>query len=155
MPGPRLAFRPVGDRAELVGFMTAVLDDTLDAHSRADLTRMPARQVAEQQYDDELASYQSPRDWWRIAHLPHGTPVGFVIPARNDYNAIIAYIGVLPGYRGNGYIDDILAEGTRLLAEQDVPRIRAATDVANVPMARAFSRAGYVTFERQIDMRWS
>jgi RimJ/RimL family protein N-acetyltransferase len=153
-PDPRLVFRPVGDRSELVGLMTAVLDDTLDAHSRDNLTRMPARQAAEQQYDDELANYQSPRDWWRIAQLPDGTPVGFVIPARNDYNAIIAYIGVLPPHRGNGYIDDLLAEGTRLLAEQDVPRIRAATDVANVPMARAFDRAGYVTFERQIDMRW-
>jgi hypothetical protein len=26
--------------------------------------------------------------------------------------------------------------------------------VGNVPMARAFDRAGYVAFERQIDMRW-
>jgi RimJ/RimL family protein N-acetyltransferase len=153
-PGPRLGFQPVRDRDELVGLMTQVLDDTLDAHSRDDLTRMTARQVAEQQYDDEFASYKSPQHWWRIARLPTGAPVGFVIPARNDYNAIIAYIGVLPEHRGHGYIDDILAEGTRLLAEQDVPRIRAATDLANVPMARAFARAGYVTFQRQIDMRW-
>jgi hypothetical protein len=35
--------------------------------------------------------------------------VGLVIPARNDCNAIIAYLAVLPGHRGNGYIDDILA----------------------------------------------
>ena len=44
-------------------------------------------------------------------------------------------------------------EYSRLLAAQDVPRIRAATDVGNAPMA-AFARAGYVTFERQIDMTW-
>ena len=31
-------------------------------------------------------------------------------------------------------------------------RIRAATDVGNTPMAAAFARAGYATFERQIDM---
>jgi hypothetical protein len=30
----------------------------------------------------------------------------------------------------------------------------AATDVGNAPMAAAFARAGYVTFERQIDMTW-
>jgi hypothetical protein len=46
------------------------------------------------------------------------------------------------------------AAGTRILAAQDVPRIRASTDVGNVPMARAFERAGYVNFERQIDMTW-
>jgi hypothetical protein len=30
----------------------------------------------------------------------------------------------------------------------------AATDVGNAPMAAAFARTGYVTFERQIDMAW-
>ena len=34
------------------------------------------------------------------------------------------------------------------------PRIRAATDVGNAPMAAAFALAGYVTFERQVDMTW-
>jgi len=41
-----------------------------------------------------------------------------------------------------------------LLAAQNVARIRAATDVGNAPMAAAFARAGYVIFERQIDMTW-
>ena len=135
--------------------MTSVLEGTLDAHSRAELTRMTPAEQANFQYDDELARYTTPREWWRVATLPDGTPVGFVIPARNAYNPIIAYIGVLPGFRGNGYIDDVLAEGTRILAAQGVPRIRAATDVGNVPMARAFERAGYATFERQLDMTWS
>ena len=31
---------------------------------------------------------------------------------------------------------------------------RAATDLGNAPMAAAFAQAGYVTFERQIDMTW-
>ena len=61
---------------------------------------------------------------------------------------------MLPAQRGRGYIDEILAEGTRVLAAQDVPRIRAATDMANIPMANAFARAGYVTFERQLTMTW-
>ena len=156
VPGPsgRLSFRPVGDRAELVELMTLVLEGTLDAHSRADLTRMTAAQAAAEQYDDELANYRSPRDWWRIATTPGGDPVGFVIPARNSYNPIIAYIGVLPAYRGRRHIDDLLAEGTRILAAQDVPRIRAATDVGNVPMARAFHRAGYTHFQGEINMTW-
>lgn len=153
-PTGRLAFRPVHNRDELIALMTLVMEGTLDAHSREDLTHMSPRQAAVKHYDGELALYSSPRDWWRIATLPDGEPVGFVVPARNDYNAIIAYVGVVPPHRGNGFIDEILAEGSRVLAAQDVPRIRAATDLGNVPMARAFQRAGYVTFEHRIDMTW-
>jgi RimJ/RimL family protein N-acetyltransferase len=134
--------------------MTLVLDGTLDAHSRDDLTRMPAREAAARHYQDELAHYRSPRQWWRIATLPDGEPVGFVTPARNDYNPVIGYLAVLPAHRGNGYIDEILAEGTRILAEQHAPRIRAATDLGNTPMANAFRRAGYVNIERTINMTW-
>jgi ribosomal protein S18 acetylase RimI-like enzyme len=154
-PSGRLAFRPVGDAEELIGLMTEVLDGTLDAHSRDDLTRMPAREAAVTQYEEELAGYDSPRGWWRIATLPDGEPVGFVIPAYNAYNPIIAYIGVRPAHRGKGHVDEILGEGTRVLAAEGVPRIRASTDLGNVPMARAFRRAGYVAFEHQIDMTWS
>ena len=153
-PG-RLTFRGVRDPAELIELMTLVLDGTLDAHSRADLRRMTPREAAEEQYRDELDRYASPHEWWRVATLPDGEKVGFVIPAHNGYNPIIAYLGVVPAHRGHGYIDEVLAAGTRLLADEGVPRIRASTDVGNVPMARAFARAGYVTFERQLDMTWS
>jgi RimJ/RimL family protein N-acetyltransferase len=153
-PGDRLAFRPVRNPGELIELMTLVLDGTLDAHSRDDLTRMTPAQAAQEQYQDELDRYASPHEWWRIATLPDGEPVGFVIPAHNGYNPIIAYLAVLPAHRGHGYVHDVLAAGTSLLAAQNVPRIRAATDVGNAPMAAAFARAGYVIFERQIDMTW-
>ena len=153
-PTGRLSFRPVRDVEELLALMTAVLEGTLDAYSRDDLTRMSAREAAVRHYEDELAHYRSPRGWWRVATLPGGEPVGFVTPARNDYNPIIGYLAVLPGHRGNAYIDEILAEGTRILGAQDVPRIRAATDVGNIPMANAFQRLGYVNFERTITMTW-
>jgi hypothetical protein len=121
--------------------MTLVLDGTLDAHSRDDLTRMAPGQAAQEQYDNELDRYASPHDWWRIATLPDGEPVGFVIPAHNGYNPIIAYLAVVPAHRGHGYIHDVLAAGTSLLAAQTVPRIRAATDVGNAPMAAAYLTA--------------
>ncbi|MDI6102081.1 GNAT family N-acetyltransferase [Actinoplanes sp. NEAU-A12] len=150
-PAGRLSFRAPREAGELIDLMTLVLDGSLDAHSRDELTRMTPRECAEEQYRTELEMYPSPRDWWRIATLPDGDPVGFVIPAHNGYNPIIAYIGVAPAHRGHGYIDDLLAEGTRLLADQGVPRIRAATDVGNRPMAAAFARAGYDTFQRLTD----
>ncbi|MFF5483489.1 GNAT family N-acetyltransferase [Streptomyces sp. NPDC012935] len=157
VPGPsrRLSFRPVRGAGELVTLMALVLDGTLDAHGRDDLTRRSAQEAAARHYEDELARYTSPRDWWRIATLPDGEPVGFVVPAHNGYNPIIAYVAVLPRHRGKGYIDDVLAEGTRILAAQGVPRIRAATDLGNVPMADAFRRARYVNFGREINMTWN
>ena len=153
-PSDRLRFRAVRDTEEILGLMTEVLEGSLDAHSREDLTRMSPREAAVRHYEDELAQYVTPRDWWRVATLPDGDPVGFVTPARNAYNPVIGYLAVRPRYRGHGYIDDILAEGTRVLAAMDVPRIRAATDLDNTPMANAFHRAGYVNFERSINMRW-
>jgi hypothetical protein len=156
VPGPagRLTFRPASGDGELLDLMTLVLEGTLDAHGRRDLARMPPRQAAVSHFERDLARHRSPRQWWQVAALPGGEPVGFVFPARNDYGAIIAYLGVLPAHRGHGYIDEILAAGTRTLAAQDVPRIRAATDLGNGPMARAFARAGWVNFERSIDMAW-
>ena len=152
--GARLTFRPFADTEELLTLTSSALSGTLDVHSREDLTRMSAREAAIRHYESEFALFSSPRDWWQVAVRDDGEPVGFVIPARNAYNAIIAYLAVLPEHRGHGYIDDILAEGTRILAEQDVPRIRASTDLDNVPMANAFRRAGYVNFEREIKMGW-
>ncbi|MFF3686412.1 GNAT family N-acetyltransferase [Streptomyces sp. NPDC002187] len=155
-PSGSLVFRQVTDREDLLALMTPVMQGTLDAHGQADLaTGLSAREAAEKHFDEELAGFTSPRAWWRIAELPAtGEPVGFVVPARNNYHHIIAYIGVLPAHRGQGHVDEILAEGTRVLAAEDVPRIRAATDLANVPMAQAFARAGYANFERAINYVW-
>ncbi|MGW6415411.1 GNAT family N-acetyltransferase [Streptomyces sp. NPDC055055] len=155
-PTGRLEFRPVRDREDLVALMTPVMEGTLDAHGRADLASgLSVREAAELHFDEELAHYSSPRAWWRVALLPEsGEPVGFVVPARNNYHHTIAYIGVLPAHRGQGHIDEILAEGTRVLAAADVPRVRAATDLGNVPMAAAFARAGYANFERAINYVW-
>ena len=95
-PSERLVFRPVQAAGELLDLMVPVLEGTLDAHSRSDLTRMSAREAAIRHYEGEFARYTSPREWWQIASLPDGDPVGFVIPARNAYNPIIAYLGVAP-----------------------------------------------------------
>jgi RimJ/RimL family protein N-acetyltransferase len=153
-PTGRLHFRQTHGRDEMVALMTRVLHGTLDAHSRDDLTHMAPAEAASAHYDRELAEYRSPKAWWRVATLADGEPVGFVTPARNDYNPIIGYIAVVPEHRGNGYVDELLAEGTRILAADDVPRIRASTDEGNAPMAAAFARAGYVTFERSINWTW-
>ena len=153
-PRARLSFRSPADDEELIELMTMALEGTLDVHSQRDLTTMSARDAAVRHFEDELVLYKSPHGWWRVATLPGGDRVGFVIPARNSYHPIIAYIVVVPALRGNGYIDEILAEGTRILPSKEVPPFRASTDLGNVPMAKAFSRAGWINFERSIDMTW-
>jgi RimJ/RimL family protein N-acetyltransferase len=154
-PRGRLGFRPVRDADEMLDLMTEVSDGTLDGHTLEDLRSMSPREAARAHFDRELAHYRSPREWWLVGTLPDGEPVGFACPARNEYGPIIGYIAVRPAHRGKGYIDDLLGEATRLLAGRGVPRIRAATDVGNVPMARAFERAGYANFERVVTMVWS
>lgn len=154
-PSGRLLFRQTRGRDEMIELMTRVLDGTLDAHSRDDLTHMTPVESATAHFDRELGIYHSPREWWRVATLPDGEPVGFVTPGRNAYNPVLGYVAVLPEHRGKGYVDELLAEGTRVLAAEGVPRVRAATDVGNVPMAAAFARAGYVTFERSVNWTWA
>jgi hypothetical protein len=153
-PTGRLRFRSLRDTDELLALMTEAMDGTLDAHSRRDLTLMSAQDAARDHFEGELAQQISPRSWWRVATTPDGEPIGFVLPGRNHYNPVIGYLAVLPRHRGNGYIDEILAEGMRVLHAQDVPRMRAATDLGNEPMSRAFARAGWTTFQRMINMTW-
>jgi hypothetical protein len=152
-PTGRLAFRPAEEHTQLVTLMTAILDGTLDAHGRADLATMSPKEAAVRQYGDELMSYESPRDWWRIAELPGGVPVGFVIPAHNGYNPIIAYMGVVPAYRGNGYVHEILAEGTHTrgpgrAADPRINRSRQRPDGRGIPA----SRMGQLRPDDQHDM---
>lgn len=153
--GDRLRFRPMRDEDEMLGLMVRVLEGTLDAHDRVALASVSAERSARERYADEFAQYTTPRDWWRVAVLPGGEPVGFVLPARNAYHPMIGYIGVVPEHRGHGYVNEVLAEGTRVLAAQGADRIRASTDVQNAPMAAAFHRAGYATLSGVIDMTWA
>jgi hypothetical protein len=83
LPGLSQVQLSVLDPGELIELMTLVLDSTLDARSRDDLTRMPPSQAAREQYRNQLKRYASPHEWWRIATLPDGEPVGFVIYAHN------------------------------------------------------------------------
>jgi RimJ/RimL family protein N-acetyltransferase len=154
-PDPRLSFRAFEDDHEVLDLTTRALAGTLDAHSRGELAHASPQEVARTQFEEEFARYTTPREWWRVALDSAGESVGFVFPARNSYHHIVAYIGVLPEHRGNGYIDGILAEGTRVLTQAGAPHIRASTDVGNLPMANAFARAGYNTFERLINMEWN
>ena len=64
---------------------------------------------------------------------------------------VVGYLGVLPEHRGKGYVGDILDEILRILAlEVGAEMVRSDTDLANVPMAAAMERAGFVNFARRL-----
>jgi RimJ/RimL family protein N-acetyltransferase len=101
-------------------------------------------------FEDARRGEQDPA-WWQLAYAPEGELIGLVMPAEPPGFLTVFYVGVVPGMRGQGYVDDLLTAGTATLLEarrregNDKP-LRADTDVANEPMAAAFERVGWARF---------
>ena len=66
-----------------------------------------------------------------------------ISPFDEPGTATIAYIGVLPEHRGNGYVDDLLAAGTAAAQRAGFTRILSDVDTENHPMLAAMERAGH------------
>ncbi|MFI7698174.1 GNAT family N-acetyltransferase [Nonomuraea sp. NPDC049480] len=150
-PGPsRLTYRPARrmDRDEVLGLLVRVSEGSLDYDTQVEVATAGAESEARWMYDD-LMSRKAKPDWFVIGYLDD-SPVGLVAPDDRS----IAYIGVVPEHRGHGYVNDLLAQGTRTLAEAGVERIVAGTDVANGPTANAFLRAGYSEVGRLFRYCW-
>ena len=156
---PTLVVRPIGpDAFDLFTSFTdasplglkpplevlAVVRRTLDAHARRDVARSGV-DTAARAIVDELPG---PRSLVRLAYDHAGSCVGITAPGLGPFGPDVAYVGVPPEHRGNGYTDDLLLEASHLLAEAGATEIEAATDVGNAPMAAAFARCGYVVVDR-------
>ena len=145
--------RTIGD-SDLIELFAAVGDASLDngmVGGRKDRGRTAE---AEHRLQEARRLAGAP-DWFSVGIGPAGALVGYVVPALVDGDRpIIAEIGVAEAHRGHRFGDDLLAHGTRVLAEADAPQIRADTDLANAPMRAAFHRAGYVEFARRFDYCW-
>ncbi|MGW0478254.1 GNAT family N-acetyltransferase [Nonomuraea sp. NPDC003214] len=148
-PG-RLRYRPARDlgEAEVLDVLIRISEGSLDHDTRVELATSGAEHEARWMYDDLMSRKAKPG--WFVIGYAGDSPVGLVAP--DDHS--IAYIGVVPEHRGHGYVDDLLAHGTRTLAEAGVERVVAATDVANAPTAAAFLRAGYAEVGRLHRYYW-
>jgi len=151
VPG-QLSFRTLEEVGEdaFVGAMREVSEGTLDREIRGERERLGAERAAREFFDDVKRVEHDP-DWWRLAYTPEGELVGLVMPAEPPGFLTIFYVGVVPGMRGRGYVDDLLAFGTASLLDArrrggNEKPLRADTDVANGPMAAAFERAGWTRF---------
>nr|WP_202886186.1 GNAT family N-acetyltransferase [Kribbella sandramycini] len=141
----RLRFEPADNEAFVNMFMR-ISEGSLDAATARDIARLGVEGAAREEVELYETHLEGDRDWWRFAYDAEGKEIGFAIPSANNGGPVVGYLGVLPEHRGNGYIDDILAEITHLLAETGAVKVRADTDFGNVPMAKAFERGGYRNF---------
>ncbi|SDL80346.1 Acetyltransferase (GNAT) family protein [Nonomuraea maritima] len=149
-PAGRLTFAEASD-AEFLAVFRRIAVGSLDAQTRANLADNGPDATAR----DEMAFYldaPGKREWWRLAHTPEGEVAGLAIPSATPYNVNVGYLGVVPEFRGRGYVDEVLAEITRIHAANGEPRVTATTDLGNAPMAAAFGRAGYRNTEIRINL---
>jgi GNAT superfamily N-acetyltransferase len=142
----RLVFRPEPDDDAFLDMFRQIAVGSLDVITRREVAALGAARQAR----DDMGIYLAMpgcRDWWRLAYRADaddpGQIAGMILPNRNSSGAVVGYLGVVPGMRGRGYIDDLVAETTRFHAGRGEPRIGATTDTTNLPMAAAFERAGY------------
>jgi ribosomal protein S18 acetylase RimI-like enzyme/predicted N-acetyltransferase YhbS len=146
----RLSFHSLEEVGEesFIEAMENVSEGTLDREIRAEREKLGTKRAAQEFFDD-ASRVQHDTSWWRLAYAPNGELAGLIMPAEPPGFLTIFYVGVAPGMRGRGYVDDLLAAGTATLLEagskNDRPLI-ADTDVSNEPMAAAFGRAGWTRF---------
>ncbi|MEU7612825.1 GNAT family N-acetyltransferase [Micromonospora sp. NPDC049204] len=146
----RLQFRAASDE-EFLAVFRRIAEGSLDARTRANLAAKGVDATAREDLDFYLGA-PGKREWWRIAYTGEGEVAGLAIPSATPYNVNVGYLGVVPEFRGRGYVDEVLAEITRLHATNGESRITATTDMGNAPMAAAFGRAGYRNTEIRINL---
>lgn len=149
--GGRLTFAEASDE-EFLQVFRRIAVGSLDRETRRNLAAKGAEATAREEMDFYL-DCPGKREWWRLARTLEGEVAGLAIPSATPYNRNVGYLGVVPELRGRGYVDDVLAEITRVHAESGAELITATTDTGNAPMAAAFARAGYRT--AQIRMIYS
>ncbi|MEU2389335.1 GNAT family N-acetyltransferase [Streptomyces sp. NPDC007369] len=144
-PTGRLVFR-AGTDEEFLDAFVRVSAGSLDLATQSELRTKTPEQLAREDMDFYL-DCPGERSWWRLAELPDGTLAGLAVPSATPYHRNVGYLGVVPEQRGQGLIDEVLAEITRFHAAAGADRITATTDTVNAPMAAAFVRGGYEVSE--------
>ena len=148
----RLQFRPVTepDRPLLLELLESAMAASLDRHDQEAAARVGGVAAARKFLEEVDEHFGYHLEWWQFGANEADEIVGFSLPViypgeqRNGFEeATLYYIGVLPEHRGHGYGFDLLCQATRLMQQVGVWRIYCDTDVLNVPMIKAFERAGY------------
>jgi RimJ/RimL family protein N-acetyltransferase len=155
---PPLEFRSlydVGDDA-FVEAIAATYDGTRDSWITRNVNERGRLPAARSDFGDYREMEHRP-EWWELAYTEHGSVVGVIMAARNPSTAVIAYVGIVPAYRGRGLSSVLVRRGTGHLLASGASDIRGDCDRDNPAMVKAFERSGFDqfarrrTFERRLD----
>ncbi|MFG2773448.1 GNAT family N-acetyltransferase [Streptomyces sp. NPDC048350] len=149
---PRLTFRSLAELGPdpFVAVLAELLADTADARLAADVRQHGVRRAAELLFE-ETAELKHEPEWWELGHDADGTVAVISLPAESPSVPVIGFVGVAPAHRGKGYATSVVVRGTRVLTAAGATEIRGDCDRANVAMAKAFQRAGYVNFADRLE----
>jgi ribosomal protein S18 acetylase RimI-like enzyme len=141
----RLNFKTLQDVGEqtFIEAIEIVTEGTLD---RDDLNSMNEHGSKEAAliYFNMLKDIDFNPQWWQVAYDANHEFVGLVVPQKFDEDCgAINYIGVSPDKRGNGYINDLLLEGSNLIFDDNIQKIIADIDVENFPLEKSLNALGY------------
>ncbi|MEJ8672717.1 hypothetical protein WKI71_43400 [Streptomyces sp. MS1.AVA.1] len=130
----RLTFAPASDE-EFLRLFRRIAVGSLDEETRRNIAVKGAEATARDEMDFYLGC-PGRREWWRVAHTPDGQVAGLALPSATPYARNVGYLGVVPEFRGHGYVDDLLTEITLIHAESGAELITATTDTGNAPWPR-------------------
>ncbi|MED4585605.1 GNAT family N-acetyltransferase [Brevibacillus choshinensis] len=151
----RVIYRSLSEVGE-IAFIDAIMRgsaSTLDRQIAQERSEYGPLSQAQEIYQDLQGMSYEP-DWWELAYTPDDQLIGFIIPTKSPTFATIGYIGVLPEFRGRGYVDLLLNRGLFSLVQAGESFIRTDTDLQNQPMANAFLRAGFHLFAQRSEYRF-
>ena len=144
LPAPtRLTFRPLSEvgAEAYAAAMAATIPGTLDRNDRFYLDACGAEgwgreMVGALEAGDEGA--------WQVARAPDGTLAGYVaVGAFEDGVGTIVHIGVAPGRRGRGFVNELLQAANRAARDRGYRSVLSDVDVHNAPMLAAMERNGH------------
>lgn len=152
LPAPEgVAVRTLADvgRDAYASVVTACTAGTLDRVDADAVASMGARGWADALigdcYDDADAA-----SWFVISHPAGGEHLGFVAVGAFDEEATgtVLHIGVVPGHRGHGYVDQLLRLANLACRARGWKGMLSDVDVTNAPMMAAMERAGHHAADR-------
>lgn len=138
----RLVFKKLQeiDSNDYIDAIEKVTEATLDGDDLDCITEFGSKQAAIN-YFNLLKDIDFNKSWWKLAYTHNNELIGLVIPQKfNDDVGAINYIGVVPKKRGNGYVNDLIVEGIRILNENNIKKVIADIDVKNYPLEKSLTK---------------
>lgn len=135
----RLSFKSLKEvgSVKYIDVIERVTEGTLDTDDINCIKEYGSKKAAEN-YFNQLKDIDYNEDWWEIAYTSDNEITGLIIPQKfDDIYGAINYIGVVSEMRGNGYVNDLLKEGIRILKAAKIKKIIADIDAKNFPLDSA------------------